>query len=121
MSQPTNHLNKYFELKYEFHAKVRDLDIAVQQSNRDLQKLISKAKNDEQLGDFLVKSAAINEQVTELILWNKKFLEEVVYDSKALDGAKVRNLLRDQLDMINMLYSQRETYINELKGTKGTA
>jgi hypothetical protein len=121
MSQPINHLNKYFELKYEFHAKVRDLDIAVQQSNRDLQKLISKAKNDEQLGDFLVKSAAINEQVIDLIAFNKKFLEEVIYDSKALDGAKVRNLLRDQLDMINMLYSQRENYINELKGAKGTA
>lgn len=122
LSDQTNHLNKYFELPKQFHEKSVELEVLVRQSTRLINELIQHVRGNEKQSDFLVHSAKINEQVLEFLAWQKNINQEILNDSKAIiEGARLRNQMRDYLDMINVLVNQRETVINEFAAAKRTS
>jgi hypothetical protein len=110
-----NHLNKYLDMPKKFYGIAVEADIACKQVERATKELIPRARGDEQLSDYLMKVCELYEKTDKLITDTKALLQEIGYDCKAvMEGADIRNKMREHLDMIDVLIHQREQLITQL-------
>lgn len=109
----TEHLLKYLDLPRIFMAKSVEITIAVKQQNRTIEELIPQVKGNEKMADFLIKSADTNEAIESMLMYLKDLLQEVANDANFLvEGAKVRNKLKDMQYLVDTAVRQREIAIS---------
>jgi hypothetical protein len=110
----SNHLLKYLDLPKIFMAKSVEVTIAIKQQNRMIEELIPTVKGNEKMADFLIKSAETNEAVESMLVYLKDLLQEVAHDANFLvEGAKVRNKLKDMQYLVDTAVRQREILIGK--------
>jgi hypothetical protein len=122
------HLMKYLEYPKQFHDKARNLEIDCRRQERELiifaKRLNSirvKRKEDflelEKMKDFLVVSAEMNTRTLNMLEWTHKLLQEISLDATAvIDGAKLRDQLKDNADTLESLLAHREKLAKEYAG-----
>ena len=133
MTEPDeSRLWKYLELPQEFQRRASEIDITAKQHMRIVEKLakyLSKQKpinpadfeRVEYLKDFVVKSAALNEQTINLLRYLTDRLNEMYKDYKAFsDGARLNAIIRDQGEKILLTMKERDQAQNELNELKRT-
>lgn len=119
---------KYVEMPQVFQRKAGEIGITSKQHLRACERLadhLSKQKPKtpqdfervEWMKDFVVKSSELNERTIDLLDYLRDMLQEVANDALSLaEGAKIRDVVRDQSDAIEMLTATRDRLINELYG-----
>jgi hypothetical protein len=122
------HLMKYLEYPKQFQDKARNLEIDCRRQERELiifaKRLNSirvKRKEDflelEKMKDFLVVSAEMNTRTLNMLEWTHKLLQEISLDATAvIDGAKLRDQLKDNADTLESLLAHREKLAKEYAG-----
>jgi hypothetical protein len=119
---------KYLEYPKQFQDKARNLEIDCRRQERELiifaKRLNSirvKRKEDflelEKMKDFLVVSAEMNTRTLNMLEWTHKLLQEISLDATAvIDGAKLRDQLKDNTDTLESLLAHREKLAKEYAG-----
>jgi len=117
---------KYVEMPREFRHRANDIHILCKQSLRACEVLAKKITNaktkdhiefekNEALKDFVLKTSQANEKTLELLIYINGFLAEIAEDAKVLiDGAILRDKLKDQSLKIENLIEHRESLVKNL-------
>ena len=117
---------KYVEMPREFNHKANEITIACRQmlrSGEQIAKELSRAKvntgpefeRNEALKDFVLKSAQSTEKMLDLLTYMTGFLNDIAADAKVLiDGAILRDKLKDQSLKIENLMDHRDTLVKDL-------
>lgn len=117
---------KYVDVTRIFYSRANDVNLACKQSQRICEQLVHrlakvrpKSPNEfeqhEFMKDFVLKTAKTNEEILNLLNYTHGFLQDVVDDAKVLiDGAVIRDRLREQSDKIEALIMQRDSTVNQI-------
>lgn len=117
---------KYVEMPREFYHRANEINIACRQmlrSGEQIAKQLSRAKvkdgpefeRNEALKDFVLKSAQSTEKMIDLLTYMTGFLNDIATDAKVLiDGAILRDKLKDQSLKIESLMDHRDTLVKYL-------
>lgn len=117
---------KYADITKVFHTRANDVNLACKQSQRiceqlaqRLTKVRPKSSNEfeqhEFMKEFVLKTAKTNEEILSLLEYTHGFLQDIMTDAKVLiDGAIIRDQLREQSDKIESLINQREQTVNKI-------
>lgn len=117
---------KYMEMPREFHHRANEIYIAAKQSLRTCEiaaKALAKEKPKtpadfervEAMKEFLLTTAKSNEKVLDLLKYLNGFLQDIATDAKVLiDGAIIRDRLRDQSSTIEILMQQRDNAVKDI-------
>lgn len=117
---------KYVEMPREFHHKANEIHIACKQmlrSGEEIAKKLAREKvttgpefeRNEALKDFVLKSAQSTEKMIDLLTYMTGFLNDIAADAKVLiDGAILRDKLKDQSLKIESLMDHRDTLVKNL-------
>lgn len=115
---------KYLEIRNHFHGQATEIEIAIRQNHKVLEKLadyLSKNKGsntieserNEFLRDFVVKVASTNESVlNSLKTWRDTF-EQIGNDLELVRASKLAGTLQEQSEMITLLQNQRDNFIKQ--------
>lgn len=101
-----NHLLKYLEMTRKFMDKAVEIEISIKQNQRSIEKLIPKAKKDTELADLIITTTTVNEKAMDFIMYTKELLQQVANDEHVLNGARYRNQLDDQSEIIKAFYEK---------------
>lgn len=117
---------KYTDVTRVFYTRANSVNLTCKQSQRiceqlanRLSKVRPKSPNEfeqhEFMKDFVIKTVQVNEEILELLNYTQGFLQDIENDAKVLiEGAIIRDQLREQSDKIEALISQREETINKI-------
>jgi len=126
MDNFTDRRLKYVDITGIFYNKANDVSIACRQSQRQCENMAKqlatrKAKTPEEferiesLKEFVLKTTSANEKMLSLLDYVTGLLVEISEDSKVLiEGAIIRDRLKDQEDTVIMLTQQRESLITQM-------
>lgn len=117
---------KYVDISANFYNKANDVSIACKQSQRHCEIIAKQLANRkhktqeefekiESMKEFVLKTSKLNDSVLALLDYMSGLLTEISEDSKVLiEGAIIRDRLKDQSENIESLMEQRDKAATEL-------
>ena len=108
------HLDKYLKINKEFPSMAGNLEQTLKAQRRLVEKL-SKGKHTEDIKNLIVSVAGSIEVTEELLKWIHNMLKEVGIDAEYLvEGAKYRNIIRWQSELISEMMDAKNNRIEQL-------
>lgn len=117
---------KYVDISTIFSQKAMELEISAKQQNRSCQELAQKLvkikpksgeefERVEAMKEFVIKTSRMNDNVTDLILYVRGLLSEILIDSEHLiEGSKARDSLRDAQIAIETMMNTKDNLVKDL-------
>lgn len=111
---------KIIDMPRRFYSLSVDIEISIKQTERKLNKLISKAKKDSDLAELLISVKEQGEKTLAMLADTKAFLEGVVNDANVIDNARKVNLIENYKMLIEGIENQNKLIYDIRRASKTT-